>query len=239
MNRALAIAFVFGACGGGSGSNPDAGADARIFLDAPPVVPQMITIAGTATADGQSSSMPLPGVAISIVKQSDENTPLATATTDAQGKYSVMVPTGGGVVDAYIKATIANYVDNYVYPAAPFQTDTLMANANMITSSNFNLLGIISGQQSGKGVIVIEILDANMMPVMGATVTSSPPSTYKYSDSNGTPTSTTATAADGTAFMFNVPVGHVDVSATKAGMVLKTHGIAAHADKFTTTVITP
>jgi hypothetical protein len=240
MNRALAIAFVFGACGGGSGnSNADAGADAHVFLDAPPVVPQMITIAGMSTEDGQSSSTPLAGVAISVVKQSDETTPLATATTDAQGKYSVMVPTGGGVVDAYIVATKSGYADNYVYPAAPFQTDTLMANANLITSSNFNLLGIFTGQQTGKGLIVIEILDANMMPVMGATVTSTPASTYRYSDSNGTPTSTTATAADGTAFLINVPPGHVDVSATKAGMVLKTHGIAAHADKFTTTVITP
>lgn len=240
MNRVLAISLVLAACGGGNSTSPDAGADAHIFLDAPPVVPSMITIAGVATEDTQTGSTPLAGVAIGIFKSSDETTALATATTDAQGKYSVMIPTGGGVVDGYIKASKSGYADNYVYPATPFQGDSLAANANLISSSNFGFLKVLGGQHAGKGLIVVEILDANMMSVAGATVTSSPASgSYRYSDSSGTPTSTTATAADGAAFLFDVPTGHVEISATKAGMTFKTHGLGAHADQFTTTVITP
>lgn len=238
MKRFLLIALA--ACGGstGNGNGADAATDSKVFMDAPPSVPAMITIAGTASEDGQSTSTPLAGVAIAIYKVGDDNTPLATATTDAQGKYSVMVATGGHVVDAYVKASKSGYVDNDAFPPAPFQADALAANANMITTGNFGFLKLIGGAHDGMGLIIVEILDTSSMSVMGATVTSSPASgSYKYSDTSGTPTSTTGTAADGAAFMFDVPPGMVQVQAMKAGMTFKAHSINAHADAFTTTVI--
>jgi hypothetical protein len=239
--RRFAILLSITACGGGGGGNPntpDASPDSRVFLDAPPSVPAMITISGIAGESTQSGSTPLAGVAMAIYKVSDESM-LGTATSDAQGKYSITVPTGGHVVDAYIKATKSGYADNDMFPAAPYQADVTDANANLITSSNFGFLKLLGGAHDGKGLIVVEILDASDMPVMGATIASSPASgAYRYSDTSGTPTSTTATAADGTGFMFDVPPGHVDISATKSGMVFKNHGLTAHADAFTTTVIT-
>jgi hypothetical protein len=214
-------------------------ADAHIFMDAPPVVPQMIKFAGITKESMQSSDVPLAGVTVAVYASANESTPLAMAISDASGTYMFMVPTNGSVVDGYLKATKSGYTDNYVYPAAPFQGDQLMANANLITTSNFGLLGFLVGQTAGNGLIVAEILTAADASVMGATVASTPASgTYRYSDSGGTPTSTSSTNTDGAAFMVNVPPGHVDISATKSGMVFKTHGLSAHADAFTTTVIT-
>jgi hypothetical protein len=232
--------LLIAACGG-SGPNktkPDAGPDARVFNDAPPNVPAMITIGGTAKANGQSSSSPLAGVAIKLLNRADDSM-LASATSDAQGKYSMKVTTGGHVVDAYILATMSGYTDAASFPAAPFAADNAMADSNLVTTDNFNLLGLYTGQQSGNGIIVAEILDATSMPVAGATVASSPASGgYRYSDSSGTPSSTTSTNTDGTGFLINVPVGSVSINAMKSGSTFKPHSVTAKANTFTSTVIT-
>ncbi len=230
--------LLIAACGGGSShTKPDAGPDARVFNDAPPSVPATITIGGTAFDSGQGSSTPLAGVTISLKNRADDSQ-LASATSDASGKYSMSVTTGGHVVDAYILATMSGYADAAAFPAGPFAADNDKADSNLITSTNFNLLSIYTGQQSGNGIIVAEILDASSMPVAGATVASSPASTYRYSDANGRPSSTTSTNTDGTSFLVNVPVGAVTLSATKTGDAFKSHTVTARADTFTSTVIT-
>jgi len=230
-----------GACSGGGGGNkikPDAGPDARVFNDAPPNVPAMITIGGTALDNGASTSTPLAGVAISLLNRADDSK-LGSATSDATCKYSMTVSTGGHVVDAYILATKSGYTDAAAFPAAPFAADNPKVDSNLITTDNFNLLGLYTGQQSTNGIIVAEILDSSSMPVMGATIASSPASgAERYSDSNGTPSSTTSTNTDGAAFLVNVPVGPVSINAMKAGSSFKSHTVTAKANTFTSTVIT-
>jgi hypothetical protein len=246
MYKALAFGLLLAACGGGNNGNggDDDGsntppADARVYLDAPPSVPAMLTIGGLANENTQSGSTPLQGVAIALYHVGDDATPLATATSGADGRYSMMVPTNGHVVDAYLKASKSGYVDNNMYPAGPFQADTSNADANLITTGNYGLLTTFAGQQSGHGIVVVEILDASSQPVQGATIASTPPAgAYKYMDSNGIPTSTTSTNTDGAAFLINVPPGDITVAATKTGMTFKSHGLTAKADQFTTTVVT-
>ena len=234
---------VLAACGGKTGSTTDATppmADAMVFLDAPPNVSAMIKISGNTSEQGLSTSTPVAGVTIGIFKSSDEATPLATATTDALGNYSVMVETHHQPIVGYVKATKSPYVDSYVYEAGAITAD-LKVDVNMISQGNFNLLSTFAGgnQMAGKGVIALGVLDASSMPVVGATVSSTPASNpYRYDGSNGIPDSNaTATNTDGYAYMFNVP-GQVTISAAKAGAVFKSHPINAHADAFTTTVIT-
>jgi hypothetical protein len=240
--KMLPLVLVVVACGGNS--NPAGGidaastADARVYNDAPPVVPAMITIGGTAKDNGQSSSTPLAGVAISLKNRADDST-LATATSDAQGAYSMSVTTGGHVVDAYILATKSGYTDAAAFPAAPFAADNAMADSNLVTTGNFNLLSLYTGQQSGNGIIVAEILDSNGMPVAGAAVASSPAAgSYLYSDANGTPSSAPSTNTDGTAFLVNLAPGPVSISATKSGASFKSHTVTARANTFASTVIT-
>jgi hypothetical protein len=242
--KILPFVLLVAACGGGGTSNPGgntdapAGADARVFLDAPPNVPAMITIAGTAFDNGQNSSTPLAGVAISLKNRADDST-LASATSDAQGKYSMSVTTGGHVVDAYILATKSGYTDAAAFPAAPFQADNPKADSNLVTTGNFNLLTLYTGQQSSNGIVIAEILDANSMPVQGAVVSSTPAAgSYLYSDSNGTPASGMSTNTDGTSFLVNVPPGSVTIMATKSGASFKSHTVSAKANTFTSTVVT-
>lgn len=238
MMKLLACVFVAAACGGSSSNPGSGGPDASVFEDAPPNVNQMITIAGTAYDNGQSSSTPLAGVAIALKNRADDST-LASATSDAQGKYSMSVPTGGHVVDAYLLATKSGYTDAASFPAAPFAADNMMADSNLVTTGNFGLLALYTGQQSTNGIVIAEILDSSSMPVAGATVSSNPGAgSYLYSDANGTPASRPATNTDGASFLVNVPVGSVSISATMTGHTFKTHAVTAKANTFTSTVIT-
>ena len=96
------------------------------------------------------------------------------------------------------------------------------------------------GGHAGNGVIAMGVYDASGMPIEGAKVESNPASgAYKYSDASGFPTSTSGTAADGRAFMFDVPPGDVTVNAIKSGTQFHSHQLNARADKFTTTAIAP
>jgi hypothetical protein len=244
MYKALAFGLVLAACGSGGNGNTgddDDGsntppADARVFLDAPPSVPAMITISGTANDNGQSTSTPLAGVTVSLLSVADDSM-IATATSGADGTYSMAVTTNGHVVDAYVLATKSGYTDAASFPPAPFAVDEPKADSNLVTTGNFNLLGFYTGQMAGKGIVVTEILDASSAAVTGATVASTPAATYRYSDSNGTPSSTTSTNSDGAAFLINVAPGMVSVSATKSGSVFKTHSIKVRANTFTSTVV--
>jgi hypothetical protein len=213
-------------------------ADAFVFEDAPVVVPNSITIKGTATEDGQSTSTPLAGVAIGIYADGNDTTPVATATSAADGTYTLTVSTNGQEVTGYLKATLSGYTDNYAYPVGPYQANATGADANMISTSNFGLLGLLGGQTATNGVIVAQIIDTTGAAVVGAKVTSAPASgKYLYSDANGTPTSTTGTNTDGAAFFFNVPAGALTVSATKSGSSFHSHALTARAGVFTTTQI--
>ena len=213
--------------------------DAMVYMDAPPVVPTQLAISGAATEQGQSGSTPLAGVTIALYKTGSDASALATATTDAQGKYTLMMMTDGKPIDGYVKASKSGYVDTFAYPAAPVTHDMTMFDANMLTTGTFNLLVSFGGGSAGKGVVTMVVQDASAKPVQGATVASVPASgAYKYSDASGYPTSTTATNTDGLAFMFDAPPGNVTVKATKQGSTFKAHAIMVRADKFTTTIIT-
>ena len=252
--RTLAIVLLVAACGGsnnGGGTDAAKSADAKVFMDAPPNVSQMITIGGTALASTNNGSTPLAGATVQLLKVSDDSV-LGMATTGADGKYAFTVQTNGQVVDAYILAKAATYKNAAAFPAAPFQADTMTADSNMVTAGNYSALAGFTGQKSCPdmcpdvpamctdtcmGFAVVEILDANAMPVQGAVASSSPAGSYKYM-SNNIPVGTDSTDTDGTAFYVNIPPGMVTISATKSGAVFKSHPIKALKNTFTSTVIT-
>jgi hypothetical protein len=246
MKTTITVLVLVAACsggtpgpGGGDDTTPDAnhsgGGD-----DAPTGgIPDTITLSGTAVDQGQTSSTPLAGVSIGAFTVSDDTTAVATAMTDAQGKYSLTVPTHGAPVDGYLKATKSGEVDTYLYPPYTMTADFAAADVNMVTTSNYSTLRSFEGGTAGKGLVIALVVDAGGQPVGGATVSSTPASAkYVYMDANGNPFSTTATAADGISFMIDAPpTGTVTVSASKAGATFKSHDIKARADKLTTTLI--
>jgi hypothetical protein len=163
-----------------------------------------------------------------------DSTPVATATSDAQGAFSLNINSTS--FDGYVKATKSGFSDTYAYPAGPFDANGTL-DANMISSSLIGLLITIGGGDASKGVIISSVVDSSGAAVTGAKVSSTPGCLYKYTDASGTPTSTTATNTDGVGFFFSVPSGSITVSASKAGATFKSHAVTARPNTFTTAVI--
>src|SRR5882672_11135911 len=140
--KSLLTLVLLVACGGSSGGNgnPDSNTghdgngnvDAKIFMDAPPFVPPTITVTGNASRPQLGPSIPQQNVVIGAYKSSDEVTPIATATTDAMGNFTMTITTGGLPVDGFLKATKATFLDTYLYPPAPLIADFAMARVLML-----------------------------------------------------------------------------------------------------------
>lgn len=231
-SKALLIAFV-AACGGDDGSgSPDASN-----------VPATITVSGMATKRENTSSSAAAGVMVSAYQTADPSTAVANATTDAAGNYSMMITTNGKPLDGYLKATLATFLDTYLYAPKPLDADFSSASINMINTGTLGLLsGTLCGnaQDAAKGVIAVLVVDAANMPVAGAAVSSSPAAAKYCYNSGGFPNkSSTMTDTDGIAYMLNVAPGQVTVSATKTGTTFASHAVNARAGTFTTTVIEP
>jgi hypothetical protein len=228
----LSWILVLASCGSsGGGTHVDA------FMGN---VPPMITLTGTANQQSTSGTTPLAGVTLAAYRVTDDNTVVATATSGADGKYTMTVTTNSQPLDGYVKATKTGFVDTYLYPPQVLIADFSGADANMLDTTTFGLLRGFGGGTAGKGMIAMEVEDAASNPVMGATVMTSPASAaYKYSDSNGLPTSTSGTATDGQAFAFDAPpTGEITLTAAKSGVTFKSHKLKARADVFTTTLVT-
>lgn len=242
----IAVLALAAACGGDDGKSTTDGntntTDGTMnTVDAPPAA-QTIHISGTATKREATGSSPLEGVTIGAYASSDENTPVATATTDASGNYTLTIMTNGTALDGYLKATMTTYMDTYLYPPAPITADFAGAAINMVTPSTFDLLAntLCRGNvTSTDGTIAVEVVDGSGATVQGATVASTPAAGKYCYNSGGLPSSTaTSTATDGVAYMLKV-TGQATVSATKSGSTFTSHGVKARAGALTTTLIGP
>jgi hypothetical protein len=226
----LLLTSVVG-CGGGGNTTP---------VDAAPVVPAHIMVTGTAKSAGASTT-PLAGVAISAYQNADETTAVATATTDQSGNYTLDITTNGKVLDGYIKASIASYLDTYLYAPAPLAADYAGASMNLVTEATLELL---SGSfchhaiTNAMGVVGLEAVDAAGTVVAGAAFSGTPaPGAYCYNGANGFPDSTvTVTGADGVGYMLDVS-GEVTVTATKSGVTFGSHKINTRIGSLTTTLV--
>jgi hypothetical protein len=222
---------AFVACGGSDKPSVDA-----------PVVSQTIMVSGTASEVSATGSNPSPGVLVQAFANSAETTPVAMATTDASGNYTLVITTGGAPVDGFVKGTKAGLLDTYLYAPITLTADFAGASLNMVTQSTFDLLSntlCAANQVPTNGAIAVIVHDAAGMPVAGATVTSSPAaSKYCYNMGAFPNKSATVTDVDGIAYMFNV-TGNATVSAAKSGLTFHTHAVNARAGAFTTTLIQP
>jgi hypothetical protein len=234
---------LLAACGGDSKStNTDA---SNPPIDSP-TGGMMVTISGTVTQRPTTGSpTPLADAVVTGYRNGNDTTPVAMTTSNAQGMYTLTISTAGGPLDGYLKATKAGLKDAYLYPPAAITADA-SAPINMVSQSTWDTLTAFAlgggSQATDKGLIALIVVNgatADSMPVAGAVVTSNPPSTVRYQ--NGLlPNGMTSTAADGTAFLLNVPSdAPVTVSATKDTTTFASHSLTARPNVLTTTLITP
>lgn len=246
MRNLLVCLLVAVGCGGGGGNgdgnNPDTNPGIDAAIDAPPAA-VMVTISGTVVERTSGGSSPEADVTIAAYRSSDENTALATTTSDAQGNFSLTISTNGEGIVGFLKASKTGFTTVYLYPHRPVTEDLAMVPLNMLSESTFNLLAGFGNQQAGNGVVALIVLSGpefNSTPVEGATISTTPASNpYRYNSNTGLPTSTTATAADGIAFAFNAPAGAITVTAAKQGLSFQPTMVKSFADSITQTIVSP
>lgn len=210
--------------------------------DAPPVASN-ITVMGIASDIGIGGRTPTAGVMVSAFKEGDA-TSIVSATTDANGAYTLVIPTNGTALDGYLLGKLANHKDTYLYPPRPIAADLPSAPVLMLTQTTFEAAASLSQtpQPAGMGWIGVQVFDAANMPVEGVTVTSTPAGTVRYNGANGLPNkAATATTADGIAYIFAVAPGTVTISASggTGNLTYHSHPVNARADQVTTTLIQP
>lgn len=205
----------------------------------------MITVTGQATEISATGSVPLAGVAVNAYRNGDDATSVAMATTDASGNYSLTITTNGQALDGYIKATLANYTDTYLYPPFALAENFDGASLKMVKPATYGILHSLCGAgtvDTAKGTVAAIVASApntSAAPVEGATVSSAPAATkYCYNMGALPNKDATATAADGIGYMFNLS-GEVTVSAMKTGSTFTSHKLNARPNALTTTLIVP
>jgi hypothetical protein len=271
LRYSSALILALAACGSDSGGGADASVvdavanpDVRMY-DAnpnpfycngqpqPTTAPAMVTISGSIQEIANLSTEPLPGSTIKAYKTSDD-TQVGMSTSDANGSWSMSLPTGGVPLEGYLVGhhdpvtkpnnTVSTYIDTYLYSPYALAADNGQGVILMLTSGDMgtlHLLAQLAGttQQAGKGMVGLVVADCNGKALKGAVVTSEPAATPIYDNGSIPDTTATATGTDGRAYLFNLPAGDVTVHATYNGMTFYAHAVKARADVVTTTAIEP
>ncbi|HEY0253963.1 MAG TPA: hypothetical protein VGC41_20675 [Kofleriaceae bacterium] len=210
-------------------------------VDAAVAVPQMINISGKTQSAGVQIN-PLGGVTVGVYKNGDDSTPLATATSDQSGAFTIDVPTGGAAVDGYIKANITGFFDSYFYPPAKLSAD-YDASINIVTRDTVNALSTLCAKvvdPDTQGFVGVGVYGADGNPIAGAVVSSTPAPTAGYcydGTTAGFPDKNqTMTNADGLAYLVNIN-GDLEITASKSGVTFATTKVNARIAVLTTTQV--
>lgn len=271
--RACAVGMLaLAACGGGSAS-VDAGVDeppidAKEYFDAPPPTfdwsceanktPPTSPVASTATLSGAVLAVtisgggggiaPLAGADVTACHNGTACTTGpqkdGTATSDAQGAWSIgPITTGGTPVDDFLEMTATGYRKTYAYPDSPFLGD--QANIPMLTfgtdtttSTALNFLGCDVGQ----AVVGLALVDCALQPITdsGSVMITLKQGGTAVTGTNVIDASQFNAMAAGTFLVCGVPAN----AATEVSATYLTHSFVAHevktvAGETTSTLLVP
>jgi hypothetical protein len=196
LNNVVGLSMAVTGCG--AVTSPDA-------PDAP-LDGLTIQITGTIAEAGR----PIAAGATVDVIQISSGRKLATTSSRPAGMFSVAVPSHGMPVDAYLDVTSPGHLDTHVYLEPQLGSDR---DVYVSVISDLQQLARAAGTQQpvGTGAILAQVFKNNY-PAAGATV-SAPFGTVCYTNSLLSPDCTrSATASDGLAWIFAVPLGTAVVS---------------------------
>jgi len=266
---AIVLAAVSIGCGGGNqSSNPDAppaGADAAPTIDAHPSIdapagafsclgdplpttaPDPVTVAGTAKTLNGLSTANADGVLVEAFPTAG-GAALDSATTAADGKFSLSLTTGAAPLDAYIKATKSGLLDYYLFPATPLSADVSSAPVLVLSSSSLGTVESLASvtpatDPNTVGLVGVVVQDCDGNSVSGATISvkenGNEVGDMRYVAGSLPSTTATMTDSNGAAFVFNVPAGTATISASVGGMTLRTHSITVSGGATHATIVVP
>ena len=205
----------------------------------PTTAPDPIVISGFTDQVTGIGVFPEAGVKLDAYVNGDVS-PRATVTSDAQGAFSLNVPSGGTANSGYLLATKTGLVPTYLYAATavymnlPGSTDVIVSGQTI--GNLTNAAGVT--QDPTKGLISVQIIDCGGAPIAGAHLTS--PTGAVFYTSQGAPSAgATATDGSGVIYIFNVPTGPVTLGATLGTKVLRSNQVGSFANSPTFTNLQP
>lgn len=221
------------------GELPDAGFAADALADAPGVrarigpcqaaVPIPDPVIATSTfveLPAYGAATPEPGVTIEA-RTTPAGAPLATATTAADGTYTLPVATSGEPMPVYFAARKQGMATSVFVPDGPLDGDLIGLYSPILTPSSLDSLYISAGEyrKSADGTLLVLITDCSGAPVANASISiSPPPPRVVYVDDTGRlKTSLVQTSAKGLVYALGLAPGTVSLTATKAGATFLTH----------------
>ena len=269
-NLRTGLLVALAACGGSSNKPADApvadsAPDAKVFLDAaidappsydltcagtaaPTTANAMVTLSGTLTqvdAMGLTPSfMMVSGATVDGCKANCTGgaNKLATATTDANGAFSLgPIATGGTPLDAYAHVTYTTDTEVFAYPAVPVTKDVIGIPMLTFTPNVVTLLGAAGCNTTSDGAMAVQVEDC-----MNQTITDSSKITLSV-EQNGTAVSGAnvidlgmyTSMAAGLFVVCNIPPGTTTIGATYQGTTLLAHDVSVKAAAVTETQIRP
>ena len=220
---------------------PDAPPDARTYdlscasTPFPTTAPATVTAAGTVQELGMSGVSAVAGATLATFQIGGEAA-VDTATSDATGGFTTgALPTGGAPFDGYIRASKADaqnpYRHTFVFPPAPLAADLPLVPVLMLRASLFSLIASavagVNQNDAANGALMVFVTDCTSTPIPGSTV-----SVKRDGVAVGTvfDFSQVSPMAAGAYFVFNVPAGEVDVSASYEGTTFPAHRVISFAN---------
>ena len=208
----------------------------------PTTAPPSVTLTGVVTEISMTGGgEPMSNAKLALYPAEGEV--VTTTTSDAQGNYSMSVPTGGTPFDGYVLANGSGELVTYAFPSRPFDSNTELA-ITMITQQTLMLAAEVANVpiMNNTAQFAIVIVDCNGTPLSGATLTSSASamSSVRYA-SGGLPSpSATSTDASGEVFVFNVAPGGFTVAGKDAnGDTLRSHDVIGVGQGLTVALLQP
>jgi hypothetical protein len=236
--------------------DPDAGppADAAPGFECngvpiPTVAETELTISGNVGALSTSGTVLLEDVPVEAYVTGVTD-PVAETMSGTNGVYSMTIPNPGATpADGYIRANAGgSYKITYVYPPTLLYTDLPTAAIRTLDEPTFVALNALLGspQEVDNGLVAVVVTNCAGEPVEGATVSSPQSTIVRYNGAGGLPSgSATATAADGIAYVFNIPPGNATIDAEYEGVDFREHTVVVYSigmsedNSLTTTTIIP
>ncbi len=226
--------------------SPDAAGDASMVAlgcsgqSLPTTAPDPVTISGTAIEVTAVGTVPTAGVKIETFDTGAPTTATGTATSGAQGADSISLATGGVPINGYERATKTGYVTSYGFAATPIYQD-YVSNAPIVTAATIAQLESAASVTAadGKALLSVRAIDCAGTAIAGATIATDPAGMLFYADNGAPSAQATQTDASGVAYVFDVDVGDVTVSAQLGSIALRSHVVKAFANEPTFADIQP
>jgi hypothetical protein len=193
----------------------------------PDMIPQTLSVQGMVFTPGIPGASPDAPVENAILRgfERGSGVPFVQTVSDVDGLFELAANTDGTPKETHLEIENIVYLDSHLYPPTPlYQNVTDLEVALFDMNQVVQLEGRADAEQDDAlGLVIAGVVDCSLLPVGGATVSTSPEvGDIIYQEPIGFPDrDITATSFEGFAFMFNVPVGDLTVSAQAEGMTFR------------------